>query len=116
MTEELPQKEIYKLLAHIFSAMSDSSRVQILCVLSSNAACVNDLSNTLDLTQPATSRHLKILRNGGLVKAERDGRSINYSLADPRIVDILKTTRDILADQLESQGQLSQNVRYQIHS
>ena len=113
---DLPQKEIYKMLSQIYSAMSDPHRVQILCVLSSNAACVNDLSNTLELTQPATSRHLKILRNSGLVKAERDGRSINYSLADPRIVDILRTTRDILADRLESQGQLSQNVRFQIHS
>jgi DNA-binding transcriptional ArsR family regulator len=113
---DLPQKELYKLLAQLYSAMADPSRVQILCALSSEASCVNDLSNSLELTQPATSRHLKILRNRGLVNAERDGRAIYYSLADPRIVEILRTTRDLLADQLESQGQLSQNVREQISS
>ena len=113
---ELPQTELYNMLAQVFSALSDPGRVQIICTLSSEPSCVNDLSSTLGLTQPATSRHLKILRDQGLVKGERDGRSIIYSLADPRFVEILQTTRDILADYLESQGQLSQNVRNQIGS
>jgi ArsR family transcriptional regulator len=51
---------------------------------------VTDLTEELQMTQPAVSHHLTILRQSKLVKTRREGKSIFYSLADSHVEDILK--------------------------
>jgi ArsR family transcriptional regulator len=68
------------------------------------------LSEVLDLPQPTVSRHLKVLRERGLVTSEREGQAVSYSLRDNRIIDALDLLRAILADRLQSQGALGRTV------
>jgi len=62
----------------------------------------------LNMTQPLVSRHLKILRERGMVAAERHGTVIIYSLTDRRLVDALDLLRAVMRDGLAKRAALVQ--------
>ena len=76
-------------LAAFFKALSDPTRVAIVNRLASHECCVCDLTAAFDLAQPTVSHHLRILRDAGLVEAERRGTWAFYRLA-PDAVDRLQ--------------------------
>ena len=100
------REEITQLHAQVCSGLADTNRIPILYSLSKQSLNVSELSETLGITQPTTSRHLKVLRERGLVSAERNAQSIYYSLADPRIIQALELLRAVLNERLEAQAQL----------
>ena len=61
---------------------------------------MTSLSQTLEISQPATSRHLKVLRDRGLVTATREGSTMRYELADDRLIEALDLLRAILRDRI----------------
>lgn len=68
-------------LAAYFDAASNETRLRMLYVLHrAGELCVCDLADVFEITQPAVSRHLKILREKALVKARRDAQTIYYSI------------------------------------
>jgi ArsR family transcriptional regulator len=68
-------------LDRTFKALGDPTRLRIVNLLLDSAGCVCELEPALGLPQPLLSRHLAYLRYAGLVRAERDGMRVNYSLA-----------------------------------
>lgn len=72
-------------------SLSHPVRLVILCRLSEGEARVNQIENTLGIPQAQVSKQLARLRDEGLVRAERDGRSVVYSLADERARRIVHT-------------------------
>ena len=52
--------------------------------------CVCDLTELMDINQSAISNHLRLLRNGKLVKSRREGKNVYYSLADSHVATILR--------------------------
>jgi ArsR family transcriptional regulator len=82
-------EEVIQLHANMCSALADASRIMLLYALSANSMCVKDLAAELGLSQPTTSRHLKILRESGLVSTVRQGPSVEYSLTDRRLIEAL---------------------------
>ncbi|MEN6436206.1 MAG: ArsR family transcriptional regulator, partial [Anaerolineaceae bacterium] len=60
--------------------------------------------------QPAISRHLKILRERGMVTANRDGQTITYTLTDRRIVQALDLLRGMLSDTLKDRAELAERA------
>jgi ArsR family transcriptional regulator len=71
---------------------------------------VNDLVRELDISQPAASRHLKVLRERGLVNAERQGANVLYSLADVRLIQALDLLRAVLRDRITYRASLIENT------
>lgn len=71
-------------------ALSNPSRLLLLCHLVDGEKSVGELELALDLGQAYVSQQLARLRAEGLVKAERDGRIVRYSLCDPRVTPILQ--------------------------
>jgi DNA-binding transcriptional ArsR family regulator len=67
----------------IFHALADRSRRAILQSLTRGEAAVKDLTKRFDLTQPAVSQHLAVLKDAGLVGGRRDGRCVYYRV-EPR--------------------------------
>jgi len=63
------------------------------------------------LSQPATSRHLKILRERGLVRATRQGPSVEYSLIDERLIEALNLLRTVLRDNIAYRASLMDTER-----
>ena len=77
-------------LAATFKALGDPTRVAIVNRLTTaEAVCVCDLTAAFDLSQPTISHHLKILRDAGLVEAERRGTWAYYRLV-PDAIDALR--------------------------
>ena len=70
-----------KALTHLFKALSDATRLRIVNVLRTRSLRVGDLQVVLGLSQPTVSRQLAILRAAELVRTERRGTRICYSLS-----------------------------------
>jgi ArsR family transcriptional regulator len=90
-----------QLQAMMLHALADPLRIRIVFALHAHAMHVTRLAETLQRPQSTVSRHLKLLRERGLVTAERDGQNVVYSLADPRTVDALNLLGSVQRDRLE---------------
>jgi ArsR family transcriptional regulator len=64
----------------VLKAAGDRNRLRILKMLGGRKMCVCELTAVLGITQPSVSRHLRMLKDAGLVQVERDGQWINYRL------------------------------------
>ena len=101
-------KEINQLHADLCSALADQTRLLILYLLAQGPLNVTELTNELNLAQPSVSRHLKNLRTRGLVLSNRQGTTIQYELADTRIIEALDLLRAVLRDRIEHHANLIQ--------
>ena len=98
LIEQIVDKNIVKLESRFFKALADEKRIKILKLLSLRRMCVCEIMIALSLTQPTASHHLRILDNVGIVKSEREGKWTFYSIANPKVVEILeKLERCILS-------------------
>lgn len=103
-------QEITQLHADFCSALADSTRLLLLYALAERPRTVSELAEDLHLPQPTISRHLKILRERSLVTATRQGMSVEYALADERIVEALDLLRAIMRDRIQYQARLVTQV------
>ena len=78
-------------LSDLFKVFADSTRLRILHKLFNGPISVGVIAEALDMSQSAISHQLKYLKDSNLVKSERNGKSIYYSLADDHIKTIFKT-------------------------
>jgi DNA-binding transcriptional ArsR family regulator len=85
----LQTKDQNKFKAKIFKALSDPVRIEILEFFRDGEKCVCKIVPHVDLIQPVVSRHLKILKNCGMVTCRKDGNRRLYSIADPQIFKII---------------------------
>ena len=76
-------------LADLFRIFGDTTRIKLLYILRNQELCVNDLAQSLNMTQSAVSHQLKILRQSKLVRNRREGKSLFYSLNDNHVVTII---------------------------
>ena len=86
--------------AKIFKALSDPVRLDIIDFLRGGERCVCEIVPHLDLIQPVVSRHLRILKDCGLLKYRKEGNRRLYSIADYRIVEIIDAIGSDLVDAL----------------
>ncbi len=80
----------YEGLAEVFKALAHPVRLQILMTTIDGELCVQDLQDDLDRSQPNISQHLAVLRERGLVVAERKGKKVCYRAADDRIAQVIR--------------------------
>jgi DNA-binding transcriptional ArsR family regulator len=83
-------------LADIYKALSVSSRMKILKLISGRKLCVNAITRFLDISQPAVSQHLSVLRRAGLVTGERNGYLVHYTLNRERLEEFKQGVSEIL--------------------
>ena len=91
------------LKAKIFNALSDPVRLEIIEFLRDGEKCVCEIIPHVNLIQPLVSRHLKILKDCGLVKDRKDGNRRLYSVTDPRIFEVVDAVTPELVDVLSNQ-------------
>jgi DNA-binding transcriptional ArsR family regulator len=99
-------QEITELHADFCSALADSTRLILLYALADGPRNVTELTQELGQPQPTISRHLKILRDRGLVIPIRQGMMVEYSLADHRVIDALDILRSIMRDSIQKRASL----------
>ena len=84
----------------IFKALSDNYRIEILDFLRCEEKCVCDISQHIGISQPLISRHLRILKNCGLVKQREEGTRRFYSITDARIFELIDSATPELVNAL----------------
>lgn len=87
---DMPCKSVIADVSDFFKIFGDSTRIQILWALSKSDMCVCDIAFLMNMTKSAVSHQLKILRDYNLVKSQRNGKEIIYSLSDSHIKDIFE--------------------------
>jgi DNA-binding transcriptional ArsR family regulator len=100
------KQEIMQLEADFCAALSDPTRIFILYALDTRPLNVTELTNELGIPQPTTSRHLKVLRERGLVDTERQGTVITYHLTDHRVIQAMDLLRSAMRDRLTQRANL----------
>lgn len=103
-------REITRLHADFCSALADARRLLLIYALHEGPKNVTELTEIIDASQPAVSRHLKMLRERGLVNAEREGVTVTYSLADERLIQALDLLRAVMRDRLTARAELVESA------
>lgn len=106
MITQTLQQEISQLEADFCFALSDPTRILMLYALNEKPLNVTELTSDLNIPQPTTSRHLKVLRERGLVQSVRQGTTLTYHLTDPRLIQALDLLRSVMRDRLTQQANL----------
>lgn len=89
-----------KFKTKVFKALSDPVRLEILEFLRDGEKCVCEIIPHVGTLQPVVSRHLKILKDCGLVKCRKDGNRRLYSITDPAVFQIINSVTTDLVDAL----------------
>ena len=83
-------------LPDVFKACSNPIRWNILQLLKQRPFCVNALTHHLRVSQPAVSQHLKILEHAGLVRGEKMGLQVHYTLIPERLEEGIAALRSVI--------------------
>ena len=86
---DLPAEELLYDLADLFKVFSDTTRIKILYALMGRSLCVADIAEECGSTQSAVSHQLRTLKQARLVRCQRAGRNMLYSLADDHVCTML---------------------------
>ena len=84
----IPENETLKNVADFFGIIGDGTRCKILFALNETSMCVCDLANVLSMTKSSVSHQLNKLKAAGVVKCEKIGKQVFYSLDDDHVFEI----------------------------
>lgn len=87
---QMPENNIMNTLAEFFKIMGDQTRCKLLFALMQNEMCVCDLANVLSMTKSSISHQLSKMKEVGLVKCRKSGKTVYYSLDDSHIKEIFE--------------------------
>lgn len=77
-------------LSELFKALADETRIRILYLLSLQELCVCDIAEIMEMSLPAVSHHLRLLKMMRIVKYRRDGKNVYYSLDDHHVLGLIQ--------------------------
>ena len=83
-------------LARVFKVLSVSTRIRIVQLLRRKSLCVTELTSSLGITQAATSQHLRVLKDAGIVWWQKRGFHVYYSLDKRKLERISKAVNKLL--------------------
>ena len=92
--------ELQTFKAQFFRALAHPTRIRMLEILVRGGRTVQELQEALTLDQPIVSQQLAVLRNQGIVSAQKEGLSVRYTLRDPLVGELLDVARRIFNNHL----------------
>ena len=111
VVDPLLRQELDELGARMCKALNDPKRLLVLYALADGPHTVTELCEVLDAPQSNTSQHLAVLRDRGLIEAERHGNSVLYSLRHKKVLAAIDLLREVMADELDRQQALRADRR-----
>ena len=96
--------EALALVASLFRALSEPSRLRLVQALQSGERSVSELVAVSETTQSNVSKHLRVLQDVGLVARRQEGSTVYYRVADPLALALCDLVCDRLADRLTDQA------------
>ncbi|MDH3471599.1 MAG: metalloregulator ArsR/SmtB family transcription factor [Acidimicrobiia bacterium] len=92
--------ELLRLHASVCKGLADPKRLLIIECLRDGEMAVNEICEVLDLPQANVSQHLAVLRDKGLVRAQRDGQRVLYRLRSEKITAAMDMLREVMNEQI----------------
>lgn len=89
LRKELNKQERFTVAAEIAKQLGDSARIRIFWILCHYEECVINISALMDMSSPAVSHHLRILKDNGLIESRREGKEVYYKAKDTEICRLL---------------------------
>lgn len=96
---QMPNTILLYELSDFFKVMGDGTRIQLLWALDKSEMCVGDLAVLLNMTKSAVSHQLKTLRTAKLVRAEKKGKNVYYSLNDSHVQIIFEKALEHICEE-----------------
>lgn len=96
LLESLPNDDHFETYSVKLKALSDTTRLKILYLLCDGELCVCEIMYGLNKPQSSISHHLNILKNLDFIKGRKEGIWVHYSLADPKIIELVKELIEII--------------------
>ena len=101
-------ERIYEAQAELCRVFTHPTRIAILELLGNGERTVGELVEESGVPQPTLSQHLSVLRSRGVVSTRREGTSVHYKLANPRILEACKIMRSVLMETARESGRLAE--------
>jgi DNA-binding transcriptional ArsR family regulator len=101
-------QSIFDIQSNLCRTMSHPLRLRIVHLLRDGTMRVQDIATSIGCSQSTISRHLSVLRHGGVLKTERHKQEIFYRVANSKIVAICDLMRDVLVEEAARQSNLIQ--------
>lgn len=98
ITQKMPNEDTIYDLTEVFKVFGDPTRAKIMCALNVKPLFVSELAEILNMTVSAVSHQLRILRNAKLVKGDKKGKEVLYSLDDDHVMKIIDLTLTHVAE------------------
>ena len=98
-------RPIFEMHAELCKALASEHRLAILYSLKDGEKCVGDIAQELDVPVHLVSQHLRILRQRLLVRARKEGQTVNYSITNPKFIQACSLIRQALIEQHSAEGQ-----------
>jgi len=106
---QLEKKESFRITADLFKRLGDTTRLQIFWFLYQYEECVVNIAAALDMSSPAVSHHLRLLKEDGLIESRRDGKEVYYKARETQqclllhqmISQIMQVSFDTLESEIE---------------
>ena len=89
MRAQLEKTGDFQAIADVFRQLGDPTRVRIFWLLCHCEECVINIAAMMDMSSPAVSHHLRMLKNTGLINSRREGKEVFYKAADTAIANLL---------------------------
>ncbi len=90
--QHIPENDQFQQAADVLKLLGDGSRIRIFWILCHCEECVINLSAMVDMSSPAVSHHLKLLKTTGLITSRREGKEMYYTAAKNAQADLLHHT------------------------
>ncbi len=95
---QIPLEKAFLRTAETFQLISVATRLKILWFLSHNEICVNNIAVLVEMSSPAVSHHLRLLKQAGLIESRRKGKEMYYKLAETPEATLLHHALDDILD------------------
>ncbi|MDO4634146.1 MAG: metalloregulator ArsR/SmtB family transcription factor [Eubacteriales bacterium] len=90
--ENMPQTTEFQAASDVFKLLGDTSRIRIFWLLCHCEECVINISSIVEMSSPAVSHHLRLLKTSGLIVSRREGKEMYYKAADTPTAQLLHET------------------------